>query len=108
MYHVITHILQALMQAAEPDDPQDAVVAQQVNCFYMEGQLLCPWMPECQMQVKMLTLMTQRRAEASKALLKIFSLYFKICWLLRYYRGVVCLIGNMPQLFECKKPVRAK
>ena len=31
MYHVITHILQALMQAAEPDDPQDAVVAQQVT-----------------------------------------------------------------------------
>ena len=48
------------MQAAEPDDPQDAVVAQQVNCFSMEAQLLCPWMPECQMQVKMLTLMTLR------------------------------------------------
>ena len=50
----------------------------------------------------------QRRGEASKALLKIFSLYFKICWLLRYYRGVVCLIGNIPQLFKYNKPVRAK
>ena len=50
----------------------------------------------------------QRRAEASKALLKTFSLCFIFCWVLRYYRGIVCLIGNIPQLFECKKPVRAK
>ena len=30
--HPATPSLQALLQAAEPDDPQDAVVAQQVTC----------------------------------------------------------------------------